>query len=353
MNIEMIEKEYIRMGMIDEDKQWILLKHQTTGVLYLLKKLTRYDIQVYACLKTHPHPNVVTIKDYYEVEGELWAIEEYIQGKTLEKMLEEKGSISEIETLSMISNICLALMHLHSLPNPVIHRDIKLANIMMDTYGHVIVVDFDVSRFYKQEKNGDTTILGTEGYAAPEQFGFTQTDARSDIYSLGVVMNYLLTGMHPKEFMYEGLSGKMIKKCTSFDPNKRYETVAMLYHDIDKSMRLIKVKPKPFWLVPGFRTKIKWKMAVAVMGYAIILNTIFTRNSRYTNEVMIWIDTILSGAMFFSLVFLYTNYMSIRSHLHFFNSSNIVNRVWGYIVYTLIICFGFGFGTVVFSNIFK
>ncbi|MFV0393831.1 MAG: serine/threonine-protein kinase [Coprobacillaceae bacterium] len=354
MKIEWVNEKYKSIAVID--KNWRILKHRKTGVLYLLKQLNRYDITLFEYLKENPHPNIVRIEDYYKENDILWVIEEYLQGQTLEFFLQERTTLTEGEVIRIITEVCLGLQHLHNLPIPIIHRDIKLANIMIDQYMHITIIDFDVSRFYKQETNMDTTILGTEGYAAPEQFGFTQTDQRSDIYSVGIVMNYLLTGLHLKEFVYEGRLGEIIKKSTNFDPTNRYHNMEMFLSDLHRT-KTVEIKKKgtstPFWVLPGFRTKKIPKMIVALFGYVLCFNSVTTYVSKYTNETMIAIDYVLRTLILISLIILYTDYLKIQSHLEFFSSPKTHMKIIGYVSYSFVILLIYACLAVILSNIFE
>ena len=108
-----------------------------------------------------------------------------------------------------------------------VHRDIKPENVIIRG-SEAILIDFDASRIFKSGINQDTQILGTTGYAAPEQYGITQTDERADIYSLGVLLNIMLTGKHPSKELAIGRLGHIVQKCTMVNPKKRYKSVLYL-----------------------------------------------------------------------------------------------------------------------------
>ena len=114
----------------------------------------------------------------------------------------------------------------------IVHRDIKPENIIITDNATVKLIDFNASRVYKNECTADTVVLGTIGYASPEQFGITQSDARTDIFALGVLLNVMLTGVHPSEQLAKGRAGKIVLKCTQIDPNKRYQSVEELKYNL-------------------------------------------------------------------------------------------------------------------------
>jgi serine/threonine protein kinase len=123
-----------------------------------------------------------------------------------------------------------------------VHLDIKPENVMIDNNGTVKLIDYSAAKLYKSHRTQDTQLLGTAGYAAPEQFGITQSDGRVDIYALGILMNVMLTGEHPsKAFYKKGRLKKIIEKCTRIDPNRRYQKIKDLKKALpkDKSKLLV------------------------------------------------------------------------------------------------------------------
>ncbi len=121
----------------------------------------------------------------------------------------------------ILKQLCLALTVLHQ--NGIVHRDVKPENVMVSDEGRVVLIDFSISR--KVIPGGsDTQILGTVGYAAPEQLGLSQSDGRTDIYAMGVLYNVMLTGKHPSVELARGKAGRIIRKCTAVNPDDRYQT---------------------------------------------------------------------------------------------------------------------------------
>ena len=108
-----------------------------------------------------------------------------------------------------------------------VHRDIKPENVIMRGR-RAVLIDFDAARLHKPEQESDTQVLGTTGFAAPEQYGLSQSDVRTDIYALGVLMNVMLTGEHPSKRLAEGRMGRVIERCTRVNPEKRYKDVLHL-----------------------------------------------------------------------------------------------------------------------------
>jgi serine/threonine protein kinase len=147
------------------------------------------------------HPNLPKVYDYFSFPGRYYIIMEYVKGKTLEKILEaRKGRpVNERQALSWALQICKTMHFLTVQKPPVVFRDLKPANIMIDGNSRVKLIDFGIARFFKEAKSEDTFLYGTPGYAAPEQYGTGQTDVRSDIFSLGATLHHCLTGRNPSE----------------------------------------------------------------------------------------------------------------------------------------------------------
>lgn len=169
------------------------------------------------------------IPEIYEVSYDgrnVLVLEEYIDGDSLEELME--GVVfTEKETRKVAQDICKGLYVLHQ--KGIVHRDVKPSNVKIRVGSdQAVLLDFDSSRIMKENRNRDTVVLGTTGFAAPEQYGISQTDGRADIYALGVLMNMMLTGKHPSEQLAEGKLGRVVSKCTMVNPEKRYKNVLRL-----------------------------------------------------------------------------------------------------------------------------
>jgi serine/threonine protein kinase/uncharacterized RDD family membrane protein YckC/ribosomal protein L40E len=146
------------------------------------------------------HPNIPRVSDIFSENGKEYLVMEYVDGETLEQRLEKSGSpLPEPDVLKWAEQLCAALYYLHSRQPPIIFRDLKPANIMVDKQGQVKLIDFGIVRFFKPGQATDTTKLGSPGYSPPEQYGKGQTDERSDVYALAATLHQLLTGRDPAD----------------------------------------------------------------------------------------------------------------------------------------------------------
>ncbi|WP_282926072.1 serine/threonine-protein kinase [Helcococcus kunzii] len=193
-------------------------------------------------MKKLDHPSLPRIVDIIDTEHVIYIVMDYIEGESLDRILRYNGPQDEQIVIEWSKQICDVLNYLHSQNPPIIYRDMKPGNVMVKPDGNIKIIDFGIAREYKDNKLTDTTVLGTKGYAAPEQYGKRQSDRRTDIYSLGMTMHSLLTGDDPRnpDFNYRpvrdynpSISGgieRIIEKCIEIDPDNRYQNCMELMY---------------------------------------------------------------------------------------------------------------------------
>lgn len=264
-------------------------------------------------LSDNPHPNFPIIA---EVQDEFYVME-YIKGNTLEDIA-LKAPLSPDNAKSIILQLLDAVEFMHDMG--IVHRDIKPENIIITNDGTLKLIDFDISRKIVSDKSKDTCLLGTAGYAPPEQYGFTQTDQRSDIYSIGIVYNFLLTGKFITEKIVDGQVGKIVKKCTKMDKTKRYKSIKLLRNDIKSE---IFTTYNLFDILPGFRTRNIYKMIFATIFYFVFFMGYFVLlydQAPYDNteELVMFYITVFAAILFNILFFaILTNFMNIVDRIKF------------------------------------
>lgn len=209
-----------------DKKSVIVMRHKTLGTEIVMREFEG-GAEVYKVLLSVSDPHLPKIYSAEQTENGCRVIEEYINGISVADVL-VTGTYTEKGAKEVAKGICKALHTLHSLN--IIHRDIKPENIMIDNNGTVKLIDFDASRIYKSYQPCDTLFVGTAGFASPEQYGISQTDPRSDIFSLGILINVMLTGDHPSKNLYKGRLSGVIEKCINVDPNKRFSNISELYN---------------------------------------------------------------------------------------------------------------------------
>lgn len=248
-------------------------------------------------LKRLNHPNLPSIIDVIDTDDSFLIVMDYIEGNSLSKALETSGAQSQEDVIEWSKQLCDVLGYLHS--QNIIYRDMKPANVMLKPDGNVSLIDFGTARTFKSTSVEDTTCLGTQGYAAPEQYGgHGQTDARTDIYCLGATMYHLITGHNPSTPPYEmypirywnpllssGLE-EIITKCTQRNPADRYQSCAELLYALDhfqdldiENKKVQNLKWKTF-LVSSIAFIV---MLLATIGFKIGTNA--ATSSTYSSQI--------------------------------------------------------------------
>lgn len=170
-----------------------LLRHSGSGKLMVLRSFEG-SAEIYRKLLAVDCSSLPRVVEAAEKNGKALVLEEYIQGDALSSLLEGGRTLPPHQAARVARQVCGGLWVLHGMG--VVHRDVKPSNVILRG-DQAALIDFDASRTYDAAQRKDTQVLGTVGYAAPEQFGLTQTDGRADIYALGVMLNIMLTGSHP------------------------------------------------------------------------------------------------------------------------------------------------------------
>ncbi len=200
-----------------------IVRDNASGYFFYRKRLSVYNPDVFAWLKDHKSRYVPRIEAFWQDQDELVVIEELIQGETLEKMLEESESGNEMpfhERIRILTELCDGLTFLHSAKPPIIHRDLKPSNIMLTEDGVVKIIDYDAAKLFVKGQKRDTQLIGTQGMAAPEQYGFAASDARTDIYAMGKLVTRMLPDNED--------AARVAARATHMDPARRFASAAQL-----------------------------------------------------------------------------------------------------------------------------
>ena len=224
-------------------------------------------------MKRLDHPALPRIVDIIDNGITIYVVMDYIEGESLDKILGKYGTQPEELVIRWAKQLCDAFSYLHSQKPPIIYRDMKPANVMLKPEGNVKIIDFGIAREYKEQSLADTTVLGTKGYAPPEQYS-GQTDARSDIYALGMTMHHLLTGVAPRmgepyvpvrqwnPELSEGIEA-IIDKCVQPAAENRYQSCADLLYDLEH----------PELITKGFKRRQKRRLVLfsAILGLSVLM----------------------------------------------------------------------------------
>jgi len=220
---QMIKSEYTleKTFKRNKDSEVFLMSNKLNGRKVVVRKYSG-NCDVYKCLKGISHNNLPIVYEAVSDGEKSIVLEEYIEGMTVGEVL-ETGHYTDGGVEEVIRQVVRGLDVLHC--NNIVHRDIKPENIIVDKNGVVRLIDYNISRVYELKGGKDTKVLGTAGFAAPEQYGISQTDPRTDIYALGILINVMLTGEHPAKKLCEGRWKRIVNKCTRINPDDRYQNV--------------------------------------------------------------------------------------------------------------------------------
>ena len=228
-------------------------------------------------MKRLDHPALPRIVDIIDNGITIYVVMDYIEGESLDKILKEYGVQDEEKVIEWAKQICDALSYLHSQkPRPIVYRDMKPANIMLKPEGNIKIIDFGIAREYKEQNLADTKVLGTRGFAPPEAYN-GQTTPRSDIYSLGMTMHNLLTGVDPRmgdgyvpvrqinPNLSEGIE-LIIDKCVQPAEENRYQSCADLIYDLEH----------PDLITSGYKKKQKRKVIATAIPLVLSIIMAFS-----------------------------------------------------------------------------
>ena len=219
---------YRELTVLDEKKNIVLVQDRRNSELCVKKTLDIYSRDVYEQLASVRIEGVPAVKECVADDGKLIVVEEYVK-----QVLDEHGLLNEEQAYEIAVQLVDILVRLHQLEPAIVHRDIKPSNIIIEKNGHVNLIDFNAARHVNADKNEDTRMLGTVYFAAPEQFGFGQSDERTDIYGLGATINYIMTGDKPGAGIAECRFSDILKKCLMVDAKDRYQSAEELRGVLD------------------------------------------------------------------------------------------------------------------------
>ena len=223
--LEAVTTEYDTLHVLKRSPRGTVsvVRHKKSGTRYVFRRYSGSG-EVYRRLLPVLCPHLPQIMEAAEQDGQTAVLEEYVQGDTLAELL-MGARLTEREARQVTIQLCQALHVLHSMG--AVHRDVKPENVILRG-SDAVLIDFDAARIYKDASESDTQVLGTTGFAAPEQYGIFQSDERADIFSLGVLLNIMLTGRHPSREMAAGKMGRIVRKCTMTAPEQRYQSARAL-----------------------------------------------------------------------------------------------------------------------------
>ena len=330
-----LENEYLlsfyqELASVSHKENIKLVKHTVTGKLFVKKVLSVYDRAVFDFIRMNHPAGVPAIVELVEDDGVLIVIEEYIAGERLSEMPLPLG---EAMVASIVLQLCEILKPFHGHVPPIVHRDIKPENLIISGDGFLKLLDFNAAKFVTEAKR-DTILIGTAGYAAPEQYGFSASTPATDIYAIGVLLTELLTGGKDASIL-PGRWGEVARKCTEMNPEDRFHSVDVLESWIPSGDKQRFIEDTS-WIPPGFRTKTPWKIIVAVLGYIGMIDIALTLQVKNVSAGVLWLNRICFGAAEFSVLFLVMNYRGIQGKLPLTKNENKWIHYIGIILWSVV-----------------
>lgn len=279
--MKIIEHEEIKL-IKQSEKSKVLLVREINGEQIFVQKILKGQHPIYLELRNYSHPYLPKLYEVIVSDDTTTIIEEYVEGQSL-----GSTELTEKQIVHAAKELCRVLEFLHG--KDIIHRDIKPSNIILANDGHIRLIDFDAARMPKEDLEQDTRLLGTRGYAPPEQYGFAQTDARADIYSLGVTLEQLLGDKAHKPHYR-----RIIGKCTNLNPNKRYQSAVQLKRAFSNRIRGVL-----YFALGIFLVAVLWYMIPSYQSFSTqevqSMNTVLTalpapENPRWDSEtgIALW-----------------------------------------------------------------
>lgn len=304
-----------------------LVMNDISHRLMIQKKVSKESLAIHKSLLTCEHPNLVRIHDIADNGNGGIILEQFIDGVTLEYYLKNEHS-DPAERENIILQICDGLIALHE--RNIVHRDLTPFNIMITDDGTVKIIDFDIARIPRQDADRDTILMGTEGFAAPEQFGFYQSTARTDIYALGNIINYVYMGelYSVKPYKNNKRLTAIIDKCTQIDPNQRFSDVSEVK---DEFLKIIGRENERKSLkeigfgglldlvladLPGFRLRSRMPKFIAAILYFIVISfvvSLFATYSKSFYHIFLCVTVVICGIVI--PFFCFSDYLSIQKKL--------------------------------------
>lgn len=338
---ELLLSYYKEVASIDTEHGVTLVQDSRSNAFYVKKRLLVYNPEIFRYLKDHPIRHTPRIRELVEEPGVLTVIEEFIPGQTLEQLLRQ-GTFSEQQAVGTVIALCRILEDFHSCVPPIVNRDIKPSNIILTPDGTVKLLDINAAKRDTGEGVQDTVLLGTQGYAAPEQYGFGTSSVQTDIYAVGILLQELLTGRAGPNAVLSGSLGRIVRRCTQLSPRKRFRSVTDLRLALERSgfcaAGLSSGQRWQRFLPPGFRSRDSVAWFFSLVAYCMIGNACLTMQVNGTpTEVAanrVAISCISLGILLFS-----GNYLDIQRHVPLARSRNPILRLLGVLIVDALIFF--------------
>lgn len=314
---------YKSIATLSEEHQVFLVQHLQTGKIYVKKEMDFYNKNIYLQLMNTPILGTANIIEIYEENNRLTIIEEYVSGDSLEELV-SSDKLAQDKVFHYVIELCNIVEKIHSFEPPIIHRDIKPSNILITKHDHVVLLDFNAAKFFEKQSESDTVLLGTKGYAAPEQYGFGSSTIRTDIYAIGVLLDTLSSVNSENRQKWAAI----ISKCMQMNPEDRFQNISELkkaliqtqspaLQSIEKKWRFDRT-----YLPPGYRTRKPWKMILATLVYFFIIELSLFLTVENVSGANLVVERIACFFLFIFNIFCLFNYRNVHQRMPLCRKNN-------------------------------
>ena len=346
---------YERIATLNKAHGVFLVQHTENHRIYVEKNLTVYDVRIYQYLKEYPVRNTPRLYEVIEDGDTLHIIEEYISGESLAEILKREKRLPRDTAVNYTRQLCQILQDFHNAKPAIIHRDIKPSNVIVTPDGTVKLIDMNAAKHFHDDTPEDTRLIGTTGYAAPEQYGFGVSSVQTDIYALGILLNVMLTGFAPKEHIVEGQLKPVIEKCTALEPKYRYQSVSQLSNalgGIDGSAEECPARRRDFYkyLPPGFRTGQPSHIVIAILAYVMLFTVSMTLTVNSSSPGDVWFNRLFIFIIGLAEILFSCNYLDIWDYVHISGIKNPYLRILCVIALDAVIFFALMMLMIILEN---
>lgn len=337
--------KYVIIKKLNSRNSVFVVKDNSDDSLWVEKIIESENVEIYRRLMGAEHRNIAAVREMYMTEEGAVVIEEYVRGESIAEIIDNGGIFTEFQVKEISQQICDGVNFLHKMG--IVHRDISSNNVILDSQNNVKIVDMGIARFMDPYKKTDTYLMGTAGFASPEQFGFRQTDERSDIFSIGVLMNVMLTGKLPNEVLYDGIPRleRIILKAVEIEPERRYKNAdrlkkALMTMPTEKDNKFMAL----FKELPGTRTGTVWKIVLSSCVYLFIFQFLLMMNVMFLFEGR-FVD--IAGVSIWAITGMFIPCLLAGNYLYYIDRCKLTRHLpqWT----KRIVCLIIGFGTAVLS----
>lgn len=332
---------YTRFSVLNNEHQVYLVKTED-GIIRIQKVIKTYNKEVYCFLLNNHIEGTPIIYDLYEKNSELIVIEEFIEGDSLHDILYSSTKLSINQGINYIITLLRTIRSLHNIKPAIVHRDLKPSNIIINSRNEPILIDFNVAKHQNEGcNNKDTALLGTIGYAAPEQYGFGVSTVKTDIYAIGVILKEILDNTSQATTSQVSDLNRIIDKCTELNPNDRYNTVTELETELINNIHSYSCDSSLFsrlktsinkYALPGFRNRKPWRMVLASITYFFIIFLGSRIIVPGESNAIVMLNKIIFTLIPITLILCSFNYLDMHKHTFFGNSKNILLKIIGIIL---------------------